>query len=454
MQIGGYFFPSILPLFTILFLPIVFIYITKGNFSYKMFIFLLSLSFFEGHLELVGISLMNSRIMETILIIILYFKMISERNKKFFPYILTLFLIITITLFSAMVNNNSIINLSLFLWRFLFFFGIIYILINISISENSIKNLLKFIKYLFVFQLFLIIPKLLLIGVAEHYIGSMSNLAGSLTTLFVLVGIVYLFIKYLSSDRNIYLFYMLLFLLFGIIGMKRAIIVYIPLILITLYIIYSYKKKYIINIKLALVVLISLTIIMLITILNPTLNPSGTFGGVFNFDFLLEYSNEYLIVRNDRYVGRFLAPALTFDILSNTSKVLLFGFGPGSIIASNLNNSIYASDELLLFHKFGLGYGARTGIIWVVMQIGIIASILFIYILIGVLRHFIKYYNNSKNKISSNYYLLGIGIMFIIINDFLFYSQSYVIPNAILITSYMIVGLVYRQHYLKFQVKL
>ena len=225
------------------------------------------------------------------------------------------------------------------------------------------------------------------------------------------------------------------YLLFALIGGKRAIIIYIPILIFTILFFY-YKLnnknifadlnfyKTIIAITPAFLLIFYLTVVLI-----PDHNKEHKVGGSFDIKFVSEYAFGY--VTNDaegQYsLGRAVAPFIAYNTLSNRGyDKILFGLGPGHLIKSSLNKESNSEGEgnTLMFKLYGLGYGARIGMIWMGLQVGILGVFALFLFHLHLLKKTLQLSKISENI---NYKIIalgqiGCGLVFFI--DFFTYSQT------------------------------
>lgn len=422
----------------ILAFPIIFYGLKNSIIQKEFYLFtIFTLLFFEGSFDIIGFSASINRLMRDFLICSYFIGIlilnVSRFRFIFYKPILILFLI---SIISFILNQNSWIELILFYRRIfipIFFFWIIF---NIKIDINS--KSIKYIWYIFLFQIIAAIYKLIIIGINEAYIGTISLRGGSLTVAYTIIGSILCFSFYLYSQKKEYLLLILAFIFFSIMGGKRAIIFFLPIVLLFMLFIYqksisiisvSYKST--IKIILAIIPIIVLSFLVIVKI-NPTLNPEKKVWGKFDIKYLITY----VIAYNSQEIeglppgwGRLAAPQLVYNIMIERGNLLL-GFGPGNIIASSLTVKSESGDEDVIRDKYGIGYGARTGTMWIMFQLGIIGVIvyyMFYYLIFRKLLFYLK-----KAKIRNHLIILSNALCLIIyfVIDFTTYSTTFVLSNA------------------------
>lgn len=421
------------------------------------------LAFTEGAISLIGPSESTVRTFREFLIIFLFFfsflqkgKIKSEmygNTKKFWFYGFSyIFLLLIISIISMIVNEQSGIEFFLFFLRILppilFFWAIVKI-------NFKIDNVLKIIKLMIILQIPAVIIKYFIIGISESGgIGMMSIHAGSLSTIFPLFVISYVFSLYLSRKSKKYIILIFLFILFGLIGGKRALIVYTPLLL--FFILLLYRKAFNLKSKTNFtkqfigLFLLGFISFYFIARFNPNLNPEQKIGGSFDIEYIIDISTAYNTATYEKGFSRVDAPEVLYNFLLNNggNRLLLFGVGPGDIIQSSLNN-IYPgveNDRQLLMYKYGLGYGLRVGVLWTAIQIGILGVLAYLTFFFSLSK---KIYNVLKttNDIVTKEYCIGfLGMGFVFILDYFTYSATFIYSGSIYIIFFLILTIILKRH--------
>jgi hypothetical protein len=426
---------------------------------YKINTYIISLiiflAFTEGAISLIGPSESAVRIFRELFIIILFFLSLIQKSSKkkylFFgkKYILMLFVIAIISL---MYNEKSGIEFFLYFLRvlppILFFWAVIKINFNIN-------YVIRILKVLVIIQIPAILIKYLIIGVSESGgIGTMSIHAGSLSTIFPLFVISFALSFYLSRRTKIYILVIFVYLIFGLVGGKRALIVYTPLVFIVISFFYQisfYSKIRVSFIKqLFGVLLFGLISFYFIARFNPNLNPEQKVWGSFDIDYMINTSNDYNSSTIELGFSRSDAPKVLYSFLTKDDDYifkLFFGLGPGDIIQSSLNNKYpgVTNDRQLLMHKYGLGYGLRIGVLWTIMQIGILGAMFYVLFILKFVRNLFKVLKSSNNLITKEYSLGLLGMGIIVILDYFTYSPTFFYSGVISNTFFLLAAIVYKR---------
>jgi hypothetical protein len=181
------------------------------------------IAFTEGAISLIGPSESSMRTFRELLIILLFSLSFVKNTfnysnsygiaKKYWYYgIGSIALLFFVAIFSMIYNDTSGIEFFLFFLRvlppFLFFWSILKV-------NFKVDRALYTLKIMVLLQIPAVIIKYFIIGISESGgIGTMSIHAGSLSTIFPLFVISYIFSLYLSRKNKKYIILIFLFLLF------------------------------------------------------------------------------------------------------------------------------------------------------------------------------------------------------------------------------------------------
>jgi hypothetical protein len=421
------------------------------------------IAFTEGAISLIGPSESAMRNLREIFMILLFFLSFLQRSAivshfyipikkyKFFGknYI---FLLFVTAIISMLYNNKDGVEFFLFFLRvsppILFFWAILKI-------NFDIDYVLSVLKIMVVLQIPAVLIKFLIVGVSESGgIGTMSIHSGSLSTIFPLLVISLVFSLYLSRKNKKYLLYIFIYLIFGLIGGKRALIVYTPLLL--LFLLVVYRKGFYIKLKtsftkqIILLSFLGFISFYFIARVNPNLNPEEKIGGSFDIEHIIDLTTTYNSFKGELGFSRTDAPEVLFNFLTQNKPIyfILFGMGPGDIIQSSLLNNKYPgveNDRQLLMYKYGLGYGLRVGILWTAIQVGILGALLYALFFFKITLTMYKILKTSNNIINKEYALGLAGMSFIILIDYLTYSSTIFYSGVIPISFFLMTAVVLKR---------
>ena len=373
--------------------------------------------FFMGVIEIIGFNhkLFN---LAALAAVALLFGLTILQKQFVVPYPGILVLLTAVTVISGPLLNGTSLVSSFYFFRQLILLQYLYLVIIVNEKDNRIIiTISRLILVLFALQIPASLVKLILIGPMESYIGTISIREGSLTVLITLIAISYLFAKYLTSKNKILLLYMFMFIVFSQIGEKRALILFLPVVLSAIYLYYVRM----INVKAVLLIkrgslffVIGVSIVYMIVRMNPTLNPEQKVGGSFDLDYALDYINEYNQPRMNLVdYTRLQSMAYFVEYLFSQDFItIMFGEGAGKLSTATIKTG-----EDPVYYNYGIRYGGRMGIVWVLMQLGLIGSILYLYLLVKMLFFVLKL------KPVSYHNLAFLGIWVAILLDLMTYSM-------------------------------
>lgn len=409
--------------------------------SYYLLFILFTVAFIQGFLAIFGVSeALTTLIMNGIVIILFFislFIILKERKINFFAFSLFILLLI-ISIISFLLNDVSLLHLLFFIKVFFLPFLFFVALMNISFSNEQGEKVLKFIMILFLLQIPAAIIKTFLIGFQEDYMGTISIEGGSLATIIPLIAIAYLFsYNMYYQDKKKSLLLIPLFIFVAISCSKLGIILYLFVLLILLYFIHERNKflKFKTFISTIKFLTIGYIILYAFIMMTPRANPDNVVGGSVDFSYALDFADTYTSRENkeSRLIGvaRKDAPAVVLNLMSQKGIIhIIFGFGPGDIVMSSYLVEYF--DPLM--QKYHLGYGARTGFIWIIMQIGILGTFVYLLFHILVFRRIYRKYNTSTNIEHKVMLLTAIGVSIIFFIDYFTYSDSLVKQPAVVMT--------------------
>ena len=263
---------------------------TKTSSHAKMFGYFLILFFIQGSIELTGlVNTTMLRFLFEIPVLILY---LSSYKKYGYAGRWLIVPFIVVSVISSV--QTSLIMLVLFLLYFLEIFMLLIYFRNTYSGDESII-LHKLLWSLACCQIFAAIIKFVWVGAMEPYIGSMSSHEGGITTVFSLVMYCYSLEMYFCTKERKYLFAILGFVFFGIVGQKRALAFFLPLFYFVVLLLHSrFTNSISKNIKkIAYGAVLMPVLFIILCILNPSFNPEEKVGGSFDLAYVLEYSEKY-----------------------------------------------------------------------------------------------------------------------------------------------------------------
>lgn len=380
----------------------------------------------------------------TEIIIVLFFITnlgnISKRfNRNKIPFLWVLLIVFSAIISNIFSETNFVLTI-FFLRDNLITILLFYVFFYNNLTDYEIEKISKLTIFLFSVQPIASIIKIIYTGAPmENYIGTMSIGNGSLTTIIFLLAYSWCFINYLIKQESKYLIYIILFFVFALSGGKRAIMFMAPTISFFIYVLYTYKSKSKLSSNFFknsfLIIIISCSIVYLSIRLLPSLNPEKKVWGTFDISYALEYSQDYNtigVAADTEIVGRGVAIPYVSKILFNDGlSNLLLGNGAGHLIKSKYNNyfSRYNKNEKLTdlsYRLYGIGYSVRSSFTLLLLQVGLLGALIFIFFYISIFKNILKSIKSSENRLSNYilHYLFICALFLIFTFDFLFYSST------------------------------
>lgn len=386
----------------------------------KLFLHFLfwSLTFLQGSIQYLQLPSFLYKVGMPLIVVVLFF-LSSKQGIRIFPHLRYIVILFFIVLFSFLINSIPIFNFIYFLtYLFLPYF---YFLIILNEPNNSlVKNIKKIIIAFVLLQIPMVIIGFILNGQHEANSGTLTNSDGSVATIFPSIISAYVFSLYIINKKIKYILIIIGFFLFGLIGEKRAITLFIPLVLLLVYIVPIIKGKTRVSIKTVfsfiMVMMLSGAAFYAAVRLNPSLNKEGKIGGSFDYQYFMDYAKHYNeIGRSEKSEMQRLEGLLYFNdyMLNQPLGTLLFGEGAGKLISSRYSTN---PDENLMLVYYNVRYGGRMGFIWLLLQIGYLGVLVFFSMILRFARIIWK---NFKYK---SEYIAFVIITFIFLLDLLFYS--------------------------------
>lgn len=385
-------YDSFLAVLSVVLFPVILWWIKqpiRTNIKYFGYFFILF--FAQGSLELLGLNQTLVRFMFEIPLIVYFFFDIIKNGFRRTPGWMCVILFILFSL-PSVVFTSAIMYL-LFLQQFLLVWITFYCFYNARWSEAECESVHRLFCWLCVSQFFASILKYLIVGICEPYIGTMASHSGGLTTLFSLAGFTTCTILYFSINRPILLWGCIGFILFGLIGEKRALAFMIPVFLIVSFFIYSLFTKQLGQSFIKKVVICILLVPLLFYVIvrvNPSFNPEREVWGEFDLEYTINYAEKYnsgTLTKDKDNIGRSEAHSVFHGhILNDNLYHILFGYGAGVLVQSAFNTKIEGSVQEYSYNHWGIGYSISIGYLTLLAQLGFIGTIFYFLIYLSLLR--------------------------------------------------------------------
>jgi hypothetical protein len=367
---------------------------------------------------------------------------VSNGNQLKYPFVWWFIGFIGVAGISSFINRIDTFSLL----YFLVYTSLSYFYFIVLINENSvlvISKVISFIKLLVFIQIPAILIKFILIGQSEHGgIGTLSINAGSVSAIFPLFIITILFCLYLFENKRKYLIYILCFCILGVIGSKRAILIFIPLVLIICGFLFVKLEREVNSGKFLSKVLVACLmgagIFYFTAKTNKTLNPEQSNWGSFDLNYITNYVGNYTSSgANDKSEMR-RKDGLIFFInymLEADSQKMLLGDGAGKLIESQYNTRTGS-----MINEYGVRYGGRMALVWLLLQVGFLGTTIFLLFYLRLFSLALKKYRSNPIDLS----FLVLTIVFFI--DAISYSNVFLRYEYLKGLYFVLLGLILLDH--------
>ena len=338
------------------------------------------------------------------------------------PYIKTVVVFVIISILSSVINNiDTILFIYFIIYTLLSYLYFIAVINDIEKEKYEVIN--KYLVFLILLQIPAVFFKYALIGISESgAIGTLCIKAGSVSTIFPMIISAILFSYYLKYRNIKYVVLIVFFLLFGLIGKKRAILIFIPITLLVVLFIKQFKadKQLYQNGGRSIIftVIFGVMIFYLTARLAPSLNPDNKVWGNFNLTYITNYITTYTSSSGNDFQEMRRIRGFTYFtnyILYSNWLKLLIGEGAGKLILSSFREQ--SGDMLSLY---GIRYGGRMGFIWLLLQVGFLGILVYLSLFIRMFRFV---WNNYKDE---PLYLSFLALTVVFFIDTFTYSRVFI----------------------------
>lgn len=387
------------------------------------------LSFTEGLVEMAGIQPILSRAVEALLILALFTVALYSKTlkKEHFQTCGLGFMagILAIAGVSALYNGTSLVGFAVFANMVFLPYLLLLAILNASFSCDKVSHLVYLLVLL---QLPAVLIKLIVIGQSESGgIGTVSLADGTVSTVFPSLICCFLFAYFLYREKWSYLWLVGGFCAFGLIGKKKAIIAFVPIALVTVYTIYllnAYGVQLQKRLKVFGLLAICVCSCVYATVrLVPEFNVDGRVGGAFDLGYAIEFAADYEARKPGmRDTGRLSAMVQVSNRMCKSGIHNYIGYGPGETIKTRF---LPGHDNDLNWNKFRLGYGGKTALMSLWLQVGLVGVSLYLLYMLHLFLTVCKCYlrhGTYREHIPTAVGVLGGVSVFML--DFLLYSDA------------------------------
>ena len=357
---------------------------------------------------------------------------------------------------SYLFNPSEPLGTVLFTRHLLIFYVLLIGTLNLELGPRGHRTVQRFLVFMVALQMPAALIKFARFGIREGGgIGTMSLRAGSLSTIMPLTVVAFLLAGYCWTGRGRYLMGIPLCLLFGILGEKRAIAFFFPVVLIFVTMAWLSDKRgrtallpfggaERASILVGFIAVLSVGGLFTASRTLASLNiPRSVSGITESVGHLVSVGLEYetMVVAagamfadsREGYsievtTGRISSSIRSFTQLRSAgTRELLFGWGPGTLIESRLMSGTLDESYLRLGIRAGF-----TGLVWVINQIGVLGVLAFLGLYATVARATWRRYLASESSRDRTIGLGLTGMAFVIVLDFVVYSATSIVTGILL----------------------
>ncbi len=379
-------------------------------------------AYFDGLVDVLGLpgGLFNRLAQLAVLVLLAHTINLPARR---FPFALHVAALAVVAVVSGYYLNGFSASAVFAYLRQLILVPYAYFLILYNERDlRLLETVSRAIVYLIAIQIPAFLIKFALLGTTEDYIGTIAAREGSVTTVFVLIPSAFFFARYLWTQEKGNLFFAAVFLLLSQINEKRAVLLYAPILFLSLYFLHLYCNRTRLNqafVQSAAILAVLPIFVFSIAVLNPTLNPEGRAGGRFDLAFIKQYVLKYNFGQGKDgsiwdYSRLEAIPYISGYIWSRAGLTRLVGEGAGKLTGAN-KDVPPETDPVQYYYQ--IRYGGRVGIIWVLLQTGFIGVGLYSLFWIQFARTILRC------KIESFHKVAVLGILIVVLFDIYSYSM-------------------------------
>lgn len=451
-------YDSFLSILAVVLIPVFIWWIRRPIvFRIKLFGCALILFFGQGSLELLGGNQTLIRYIFELPLFAYFFLDILKHGLRRTPggMCIGLFMVSAIP---SMVYTSIVLYI-LFMQQFLLVWVAFYCFYHARLDKDERNCINKLFIWLCVSQFFAAIFKYIIVGICEPYIGSMASHSGGLTTLFSLVGFTACAILYFSTKKGNLIWMCIGFILFGLIGEKRALVFMIPVSLFISFFVYSFfTRQFGILFWRKIIwgcVFIPILFYVMVRV-NPSFNPQREVWGTFDLEYTINYVEKYnagTLTKDKDNIGRSEARSVFHEyILNDNLYHILFGYGTGLLVQSAFNKETEQHGGIVSYsyNRWGIGYSMSIGYLKLLAQVGFVGIILYFMIYLSLLRglyHGIKVYRHDLSAVSMGYGIATFMCIAIMIFLSVTYNNSSFILSPVSVTLMWLISYAYKLIY-------
>ncbi|NWF75463.1 MAG: hypothetical protein HXY53_02645 [Nitrospirae bacterium] len=391
-----------------------------------VFTILISVFFVDWFIQLQLIPDQLGWLPEIIIFILIIKALILKRATGFVrtPIDIPIVIFLVVALLSIIANSVNPIRAILALRLDIKFILMFYLLVNLNMSEEFYRKIIKIFIILLLIQIPTALIKYQFYGQGEQAIGTYAAWGGGYSIILPMVAISLFGSMFIhNKPRIVYILVICGFIIFSIIGGKKGLIYLGPLLLGYIILHISLMKesrgKIFRSLAIGLLILIMFfPIVMFVPWLTPALEDFSYLK-----DFVLIYDVKYS--SSGAPIGRIPSTITTFETLTKSPELFLLGYGPGSMMKSFFKefdtkelatrpiDIIYGVTELVLIP---IEYGYLGFLIYYLVPLFLLFKINLIFYQ-NIDDIYWKTISFSFSSIIVSYFLIGVIYMAILRSD-------------------------------------
>jgi hypothetical protein len=381
------------------------------------FVVLFAIAFFGNTLEDLHVLPAQITWLNEFMILLLLAKAIilkTLRKEKIHLRFLNIFLFFLLIMWIAYQFHPTTIFHSFLFFRLLIRFYLLFLaIINLDFDEKFMRTIINILIFLFIIQIPTAVVRVFFFGIGEESIGTYAVHGGGPSVVIPMMAIGFLFAYYFYYKPSFW--YILLaagFVAFGIIGGKRGLFLYIPVLLIFLGMFMIERVKKALGFLIIAAAITVLTGYISIRLM-PTLNPQQKVGGEVDLTFVKNYLMRYTMARYEGYSGgRVITTIQIYEVLRNEGKpAIFFGLGPGSYIETRFEE---LKTTLVETKALPIEYGV-PGSSWLALQVGYVGAFVYHLIFIFILVYAARIFRSEKEPYWKSFALGVVGYSFVML---------------------------------------
>ena len=364
---------------------------------------------------------------------------------------------------SALTAGVAGVEALMFVRHSMVFYLLFLAALNMDMTARNFRVIGGFLCLMALMQLPIGLGKFLTFGFLEGgFIGTLPMNAGSLSTIMPLFVITFLVAGYCWLGKPYLLALVPLFLLFGILGEKRAVAFFFPIVLMGVFLTwlydYSGRKRLLYRAGarrmaslVAILAMFSIAGLYLAITSLYSLNREQEIGGSFDLIYAIQEMYDYSTGINlpgeqytDRYntgtealtTGRISTTLFTFgDLYSGGAETFSFGRGPGLLIESSFTSGTLYEQYLTIGIRAG-----TTGFVWMVQQVGFLGVLFYLLLHYVIARELWKIYKRAPTRPSKAMGLALVCALVVFALDYFAYSGSWITTGTVQPVWYFLAG--------------